>query len=388
WNVIGVVATIAGGALLFFTDRAEAITLATRLLPIFVFVIGMSVVVNIAAKVQAFEAITAGLEAMAPASGVARQRVLWFGLIVLSIVSTVFLSLDTTAILITPLAVAVARRNNLHLVAIGLAVVWIANIASLPLPVSNLTNLLAVSGPAFSSSFDYARQAFAPAILAIFVALAASWLVNRRGRRNALDLVTEPHQQLVPDPLRTIALTILAVLLPLLASPIPYWISSSVAATLLLVATLVLRKNLVGIGLVPWQSLLLATVFSTVATAANSLGGATLVISLLGDFEQTANGLVGLAWAGAGLSNLINNIPAFLALEPAVNSATGYLALLIGTNAGPIITPWASLATLLWHDQLVRAGIFIKWRTYMLAGCGLIAFALMVPLIPLIIKNL
>src|SRR5699024_10772381 len=102
-----------------------------------VFVIGMSVVVNIAAKVLAFEAVTAGLEAMAPTSGVSRQRVLWFGLIVLSIVSTVFLSLDTTAILITPLAVAVARRNSLHLVAIGLAVVWIANIASLPLPVSN-----------------------------------------------------------------------------------------------------------------------------------------------------------------------------------------------------------------------------------------------------------
>src|SRR5699024_12331708 len=109
--------------------------------------------------------------------------------------------------------------------------VWIANIASLPLPVSNLTNLRAVSGPAFSSSFDYARQAFAPAILAIFVALAASWLVNRRGRRNALDLVTEPHQQLVPDPLRTIALTLPAVLLPPLASPIPYWIYSSVPAT-------------------------------------------------------------------------------------------------------------------------------------------------------------
>src|SRR5699024_11896428 len=171
------------------------------------------------------------VEAMAPEAGVARQRVLWFGLIVLSIVSAVFLSLDTTAILITPLAVAVARRNNLHLVAIGLAVVWIANIASLPLPVSNLTNLLAVSGPAFSSSFDYARQAFAPAILAIIVALEASWLVNRRGRRNALDLVTEPHQQLVPDPLQTIALTILEALLTLLASTIPYWISSSVAST-------------------------------------------------------------------------------------------------------------------------------------------------------------
>src|SRR5699024_5995366 len=198
-----------------------------------------------------------------------------------------------------------------------------ADIASLTLPVSNLSNLLAVSAQGFFSSFDYAQQAFASAILAIFVALESSWLMNRRGRRNSLYLVTEPHQQLLPDAYRAIALTLLAVLLPLLASPIPYWISSSVAATLLLVATLVLRKNLVGIGLVTWQSLLLATVFSTAATAANSLGGATLVISLLGDFEQTANGLVGLAWAGAGLSNLINNIPAFLALEPAVNSATG-----------------------------------------------------------------
>src|SRR5699024_3473781 len=142
-----------------------------------------------------------------------------------------------------------------------------------------------------------------------------------------------------PDPLRTIALTILAVLLPLLASPIPYWISSSVAATLLLVATLVLRKNLVGIGLVPWQSLILATVFSTAATAANSLGGATLVISLLGEFEQTGSGLVGRAWAGAGLSSLISINPGFLALDPAVTPAAGFLALLIGTNAGPLITP-------------------------------------------------
>src|SRR5699024_5259916 len=159
-------------------------------------------------------------------------RVLWFGHIVLSIVSTVFLSLDTTAILITPLAVAVARRNSLHLVALGLAGVWIANIASSPLPVCNLATPLAVSGPAVFSTFHYAQRAFGPAILAIFVALGASWLVNRRGRRNALDLVTEPHQPLVPDPLRTIALTILAVLLPLLAPPIPSWISSSVAATL------------------------------------------------------------------------------------------------------------------------------------------------------------
>ena len=33
------------------------------------------------------------------------------------------------------------------------------------------------------------------------------------------------------------------------------------------------------------------------------------------------------------------------------------LALLIGTNAGPVITPWASLATLLWYERCHAYGV-------------------------------
>lgn len=75
-----------------------------------------------------------------------------------------------------------------------------------------------------------------------------------------------------------------------------------------------------------------------------------------------------VGFSGALLANLINNIPAYLALEPAADSALGAMALLIGVNAGPVITPWASLATLLWADQARRQGVRINWRIFILAG--------------------
>ena len=42
----------------------------------------------------------------------------------------------------------------------------------------------------------------------------------------------------------------------------------------------------------------------------------------------------------------VNNLPAYLALEPAAGTdPLRVAALLIGTGVGPLITPWGSLAT-------------------------------------------
>jgi arsenical pump membrane protein len=59
--------------------------------------------------------------------------------------------------------------------------------------------------------------------------------------------------------------------------------------------------------------------------------------------------LLGIATVAALLSNLINNLPAVLALLPIVSSGgTGpMLAALIGVNLGPHPTYVGSLATLL-----------------------------------------
>lgn len=44
------------------------------------------------------------------------------------------------------------------------------------------------------------------------------------------------------------------------------------------------------------------------------------------------------------------------------------MAVLIGTNAGPLVTPWASLATLLWLQRCRAAGV--RWRLWRLALGG------------------
>ena len=55
------------------------------------------------------------------------------------------LSLETTAVLLTPVVLALAARLGLPVAPFAYGAVWIANAGSLSLPVSNLTNLLAVN---------------------------------------------------------------------------------------------------------------------------------------------------------------------------------------------------------------------------------------------------
>jgi arsenical pump membrane protein len=44
------------------------------------------------------------------------------------------------------------------------------------------------------------------------------------------------------------------------------------------------------------------------------------------------------------------------------------IALLIGVNVGSLVTPWASLATLLWHERLRALDVEISWGRYAILG--------------------
>jgi arsenical pump membrane protein len=72
------------------------------------------------------------------------------------------------------------------------------------------------------------------------------------------------------------------------------------------------------------------------------------------------------------LSNVVNNLPAYVAGEAAVGSGSHdqLLGLLIGTNVGPLVAPWASLATMLWYARCRAQGLEISWRRF--AGTGAI----------------
>ena len=62
----------------------------------------------------------------------------------LGTLTTIGMSLDTTAVLLTPVVLTATTRLGLAPLPFALLAVWLANTASLLLPVSNLTNLLAL----------------------------------------------------------------------------------------------------------------------------------------------------------------------------------------------------------------------------------------------------
>ena len=78
--------------------------------------------------------------------------------------------------------------------------------------------------------------------------------------------------------------------------------------------------------------------------------------------------LLRLAAVGATGANAVNNLPAYLALEPVAGSPLRLAALLIGVNLAPLVTPWGSLATLLWAERLRSLGITIRWVPFAVAG--------------------
>jgi arsenical pump membrane protein len=81
--------------------------------------------------------------------------------------------------------------------------------------------------------------------------------------------------------------------------------------------------------------------------------------------------LLAMAGIAALLANLVNNLPATLVLLAALGPTPPLglvLALLIGVNVGPNLTPAGSLATLLWRRVLAARGVPAPLGTFTLAG--------------------
>ncbi|RSZ61823.1 arsenic transporter [Corynebacterium hylobatis] len=353
---------------LLLIDAPSVPTLLSRILPVLSFVAAMSVVVAAAGAVSTFEAVIGkvqavlGLGGSAPGRGSSARA--WALILGVSLVITVFFSLDTTAILATPLVITLARGVGINPLAAAFAVIWMANLGSLLLPISNLTNLLAVQTDAFSRVADYVAVSWLPALVLVVVAVVAPLVVARfAGVPAAVSAGDGSAGGVGLDREAKVFTALIGVLLVALLMPVDVWISTTIAA---LVALGLLHHWSLPTPvhhMIPWATLLFAFSLTTSAAIIHSLGLLDPVLSTLSD-----SGLFTLAFAGVALSNLINNIPAYLALEPAASSPESFMALLIGVNAGPIITPWASLATLLWAHQARQQGVQVSWGMFVLGG--------------------
>lgn len=354
--VLGAVALATG-----ILPAPDALALGARVWPVLLFVVAITIVTELAAQAGLFRVVaerTAGW-------GRGRAWLLWLLVAALATVSTIFLSLDTTAVLLTPVVIVLARHVGLSPLPFALTTVWLANTASLLLPVSNLTNLLALHRLGGITALRFAALTWLPAIVCVLVPALVIFLVCRRSL--LVRYVPDAATPVADRPLFACSAVVVALLLPALVSGVAVWIPACCAAALLLAAFAVRRPAVLSVGLVPWSLVLLASGLFLVVESAHALGLAQLVRIAAGSGSGPLD-LLRLAGVGAAGANAIDNLPAYLALEPAAGSPMRLVALLIGVNAGPLITPWASLATLLWHNRLAGMGVRISWRRYILLG--------------------
>lgn len=361
--ILGVVLLILGGMAIATGILAapDALAVGERVWPILVFAVSITVVAELASEAGVFAAVA---ERTARAAR-GRAGLLWFFVVLLAVMSTAFLSLDTTAVLLTPVVVLVARANGLPPLPFALTAVWLANTASLILPVSNLTNLLALHVLGFSDPGRFVALMAVPAIIAIVVPCAILFAIYRR------DFATrfEPGPT-APSADRVLFWTsggVLIVLLPLLVTGIPVWILATVAALLLAGVFAFRRPSILHFSLLPWQLVLFAGGLFLVVEAGHSLG-LTVLLGHAAGSGTDVGALLRLSISGMLGANAVDNLPAYLALEPVAGSPVRLAALLIGVNAGPLITPWASIATLLWHSRLKGLGVEVRWSRYLLLG--------------------
>jgi arsenical pump membrane protein len=329
---------------------ADAWTETRRLLPVVGFLAAVLALAQLCDDEGLFS--TAGA-AVARRCGDHPKRLL-AGVFVVAAVTTAVLSLDATVVLLTPVVFATAARVGARARPHVYACTHLANTASLLLPVSNLTNLLAfaVSGLTFTR---FAALMAAPWLAAI----AVEYLVFRRFFRADIDTVPQPttHPPRPPVPvfgLTVLALTLAGFALTSLLSVNPAW--AALAGALLLAARALQQKRATVRSVLASTNLpLLAFVLALGVIVKGVLdNGLDQVLADVLPDGSTLPTLLTVTVIAAALANLINNLPAVLALLPiaAASGAGPVLAVLIGVNIGPNLTYVGSLATLLWRRVL------------------------------------
>ncbi|RQX19994.1 arsenic transporter [Micromonospora ureilytica] len=366
-DLVAVVLAVAGAAcaLSGLLPRAETTATLHRILPLLLFLGTVIVLAELTAVAGVFDVLASRL-AIAARGSWAALFLLCGGL---ATVTTLVLNLDTTAVLLTPVLLALARNLRVPAAPLAVTTVWLANTASLLLPVSNLTNLLAADRVGLSP-LAYAERMALPQLAAVAVTMALLWYAWWRRERPVGGRFVPPARHVPADPVlhRTALAGCLLFVAGILAG-VEIEFASTVALALVLLGFVVRSPATLRPGLVPVRLLLFVTGLFLVVQTLGRHGLDDLVGGLLGA-DGGALGALRAGSTGALLSNTVNNLPAYLAGESVLPSGdhTRLLALLIGTNVGPLAAPWASLATLLWFERCRAAGVSVPVTRFVLTS--------------------
>jgi arsenical pump membrane protein len=262
-----------------------------------------------------------------------------------------------------------ARQLDIPPKLFAFTTVWLAGTASLLLPVSNLTNLLALHrfDQLGLGLRDYLGLSWRPAIAAVLITVVVLALLFHRDLRRSY--VVPPTPGIDDKVLFWGAAGVCLALGPAFVTGINVAWPASIGALVLLVLFAVRRPSVLTWALLPWRLVVTVVGLFLIVGALTAHG----LEHLLDDVAGTTPGglLADLRLTGTGAlgANAVDNLPAYLAMEPvAASEGRRMMLLLIGVNCGCLLTLWGSLATLLWRDRCIAAGIHISWWSFLWRG--------------------
>jgi arsenical pump membrane protein len=286
-------------------------------------------------------------------------------------VITALLSLDTTAVLFTPVVISVVQRRRRVANAALVASAQMTNASSSLLPVSNLTNLLVfpVTGLSFAG---YALRMALPTITAaaVVIGVCAPRSVSEHVAGSRPTTANPPLDRFGVGVVTCIGVVLLGFLISSTVGVEPVWFAAAGAVVLggaaLATRRLTLRRALAA----PAPGFLLFVAALVLVVAAAEEHGLADAVDHLIPGGSGFFALAGIAILAAVLANLINNLPATLVLLTALpgGAVPQLLAVLIGVNVLPNVTYTGSLATLLWRREVRRADVEPPRRVYYRLG--------------------
>ena len=286
---------------------------------------------------------------------------------------------DGAALILTPILLAKMRILQLNMktiVAFLLAGGFISDSASLPFVFSNLTNI--VTANYFSIGFaQYFFDMIIPFIVSVIASTIFLWLILRKDIPKTVDitLLKEPKSVIKNMKLFYFSWVFLAFLLCAYflgdAYDLPISIFALGGATIFLIIATI-SKSVEPLKIIkdaPWQVVWFSIGLYIVVYGLKNAGLTDYLAIILKDLALRGEtiAVLGTGFIAAFLSAIMNNMPTIMIMDIALNDIQNQAMIyanIVGCNLGPKMTPFGSLATLLWLHVLAKKGVKISFAQY------------------------
>ena len=344
---------------------------------VLLFFVGLTGSAAVAERSGLFEGLAG---AAARLSGGRPKRLLVAVVAVGALVAAV-LSNDAAALVLTPVVYVLVARFGLAPLPYVLACTFVADAASLALPVSNPVNVIVTDrlGIGAAGLVPVLLPAAAASVVALLLCLLVIYrreLPARSPLAPAADSWTSwkavPARLLVAFGVAIVAFGVAS------AADLPLGPTMTAVWLLLLGVELTGRKHARPLDGIGWSLLAFVAAMGVLVDGLSSAGvTAWLASMVLGPVRDSpAAAMVVAAAAAAVGSNLVNNLPAAFVLADAIHGAglspaaahAAAIGTIIGSDLGPNLTPVGSVATLLWFVILRQRGLEVSTWSYIRLG--------------------